>query len=77
MLTTCKPGASNPLWQTVSMFRLRQTAVFETVTKMILAMPTSMEELLLSELESAEREVGRAFVKGLLLASVVSRNGLR
>jgi hypothetical protein len=71
------PGSSNPLWQTIAMFRLRQTAVFETLTSMISALPVTVEELLQSELENAEAGVGRSFVAGLLLASVAARQGLR
>jgi hypothetical protein len=71
------PGSSNPLWQTVAMFRLRQTAVFETLTSMISALPPTVEELLQSELKNAEAAVGRSFVAGLLIASMTARQGLR
>jgi hypothetical protein len=71
------PGSSNPLWQTVAMFRLRQTAVFETLTSMLTALPPTVEQLLQSELENAEASVGRSLVMGLMLASVCARQGLR
>jgi hypothetical protein len=71
------PGSSNPLWQTVSMFRLRQTAVFETLTNMLSALPPSIDELLQSELQNAEAALGRPLVMGLLIGSITARQGLR
>jgi hypothetical protein len=71
------PGSSNPLWQTVAMFRLRQTAVFETLTNMISALPPTVEDLLQSELNNAEAALGRPFVSGLLITCMAARQGLR
>jgi hypothetical protein len=71
------PGSCNPLWQTVSMFRLRQTAVFETLTSMISALPPTVDALLQSELENAEAAVGRPLVMGLLIATMTAKQGLR
>jgi hypothetical protein len=71
------PGSANPLWQTVSMFRLRQTAVFETLTNMLSALPNSIDELLQSELQNAEAALGRPLVMGLLIGSITARQGLR
>ena len=71
------PGSSNPLWQTVSMFRLRQTAVFETLTNMLTTLPHSIDELLQSELQNAEAALGRPLVMGLLIGCISARQGLR
>ena len=70
-------GASSPLWQNIAMAYLRQHALFETLTGMIQALPSRVEDLINMELEIAESEIGFYHVKALLLSCILARQGLR
>jgi len=70
-------GARSPLWQNIAMSRLRQKALFETLTTMIDDLPATLDELVELELDGAEALAGKLPVQAFLLACCIARQGLR